>query len=64
MMARAAFAREKTGAIDVLMDELEAVGECATRHRLEMARLTSAEISVGSRRWKSPSGAWPRLSQS
>jgi hypothetical protein len=28
------------------MDELQAVGEYAARHRLEMARLTSAEISI------------------
>ena len=28
------------------MDELQAVGEYATRHRLEMARLISAEISI------------------
>jgi aliphatic sulfonates family ABC transporter substrate-binding protein len=45
-LAGASFARENPGAIDILMDELQAVGEYATRHRLEMARLTSAEISI------------------
>jgi aliphatic sulfonates family ABC transporter substrate-binding protein len=45
-LASASFARENPGAIDILMNELQAVGEYATRHRLEVARLMSAEISI------------------
>jgi aliphatic sulfonates family ABC transporter substrate-binding protein len=45
-LAGAAFAREQPGAIEILMDELQAVGEYAAQHRLEMARLMAAEISI------------------
>ncbi len=45
-LASASFARENPGAVDILLDELHAVGEYAARHRVEMARLMSAEISI------------------
>lgn len=45
-LASAPFARENAAAIDILLDELRTVGEYASRHRGEMARLAADEIGV------------------
>jgi aliphatic sulfonates family ABC transporter substrate-binding protein len=45
-LASASFARANPGAIDIMLDELQAVGEYTARHKVEMARLMSAEISI------------------